>query len=122
MEGDDQLDDGADDVQPVVRLVQAQEVDVVVTDGEESVHEDGALADGQQQTIPTQARAFRFETAVHGHTRYMGFLGKALKAGVAKKAVDAARKPENQERVKALVAKAKARRRRGQPPASAEQH
>ncbi len=44
----------------------------------------------------------------------MGIFGKALKAGVAKKAIDAARKPENQERVKSLVAKA--RSRRSKPP------
>lgn len=46
----------------------------------------------------------------------MGFLKKALTAGVAKKAFDAARKPENQARIKSLAAKA--RRRGGQPPRS----
>ncbi len=46
----------------------------------------------------------------------MGIFGKALKAGVAKKAIDAARKPENQQRIKAVVAKA--RSRRNPPPAS----
>lgn len=44
----------------------------------------------------------------------MGILNKALMAGAAKKVVEAARKPENQARMKQLAAKA--RRRRGQPP------
>lgn len=46
----------------------------------------------------------------------MGFLKKALSAGAAKKAIDMARKPENQAKIKTLASKA--RRRRGQPPAA----
>jgi len=44
----------------------------------------------------------------------MGILNKALVAGAARKVAQAARKPENQARMKTLAAKA--RRRRGQPP------
>ncbi|MBA3525077.1 MAG: hypothetical protein H0T85_11135 [Geodermatophilaceae bacterium] len=44
----------------------------------------------------------------------MGFLKKALSAGAAKKVIEAARKPENQARMKSLASKA--RRRRGQQP------
>ena len=40
----------------------------------------------------------------------MGFIGTLTKAGIAKKVFDEARKPENQRRLKDLVANA---RRRG---------
>jgi len=46
----------------------------------------------------------------------MGLFDKAIKAGIAKKAIDAARKPENQQRLKGLVEKARSRRR--PPPAA----
>ena len=35
----------------------------------------------------------------------MGFLSKLTKAGVAKKAIDEARKPQNQQKLKDLAAK-----------------
>ncbi len=44
----------------------------------------------------------------------MGFLQKALSAGAAKKAMEIARKPENQAKIKSMVAKA--RKGRGQSP------
>ncbi len=36
----------------------------------------------------------------------MGLLSKLTKAGIAKKALDEARKPENQRRIKGLIDKA----------------
>ena len=43
----------------------------------------------------------------------MGFLSKIAKAGVAKKAIDEARKPQNQQKLKGLAAKAKGRGKGG---------
>jgi hypothetical protein len=40
----------------------------------------------------------------------MGLFSKLAKAGIAKRIVDEARKPENQRKVKDLVAKARSRR------------
>jgi hypothetical protein len=40
----------------------------------------------------------------------MGLFSKLAKAGLAKKAWDEARKPENQAKLKSLVAKARSRR------------
>lgn len=40
----------------------------------------------------------------------MGFMSKLAKAGIAKKVYDEARKPENQRKMRELVAKAQARR------------
>lgn len=40
----------------------------------------------------------------------MGLVGGMLKAGIAKKAYDMARKPENQRKVKALVARARGKK------------
>lgn len=39
----------------------------------------------------------------------MGLISKLTKIGIAKKVVDEARKPENQQKVKQLVGKAKGR-------------
>jgi hypothetical protein len=44
---------------------------------------------------------------------HMGFLSKIAKAGVAKKAIDEARKPQNQQKLKGLAAKAKGRGKGG---------
>ena len=41
----------------------------------------------------------------------MGILGTLTKAGIAKKIYDEARKPQNQEKLKTLVANARRRRR-----------
>lgn len=43
----------------------------------------------------------------------MGFIGTLTKAGIAKKVFDEARKPENQEKLKALVASARRRHATG---------
>nr|CAA9346589.1 MAG: hypothetical protein AVDCRST_MAG46-2311 [uncultured Nocardioidaceae bacterium] len=43
----------------------------------------------------------------------MGIMSKLTKAGVAKKAVDQARKPQNQQKLRGLVAKARARGGKG---------
>jgi hypothetical protein len=40
----------------------------------------------------------------------MGLIGGLVKAGIAKKAFDAANKPENQRRIKELVGKARAKK------------
>ncbi len=40
----------------------------------------------------------------------MGMVGNLIKAGLAKKAYDLARKPENQRKLKALVANARGRK------------
>ena len=45
----------------------------------------------------------------------MGLLSGLLKAGVAKKVIDEARKPQNQAKARELFAKAQASRRRGGP-------
>ena len=45
----------------------------------------------------------------------MGLISGLIKAGVAKKAIDIARKPENQRKAKELFAKAQARRGGGRP-------
>jgi hypothetical protein len=42
----------------------------------------------------------------------MGLISKLAKAGIAKKALDEARKPANQAKLKGLVAKARSRRSR----------
>lgn len=42
---------------------------------------------------------------------FMGLLSKVMKAGVAKKAYDEARKPENQRRAKEFVASMRDKRR-----------
>ncbi len=41
----------------------------------------------------------------------MGFMGNIAKLGIAKKAYDEFRKPENQAKIKSAVAKAKDRRK-----------
>lgn len=41
----------------------------------------------------------------------MGLMGTLIKAGLAKKAYDIARKPENQRRVKDLVGNARGKKR-----------
>jgi hypothetical protein len=43
----------------------------------------------------------------------MGFLSKLAKSGAAKKAIDEARKPQNQQKLKDLAAKAKGRGKGG---------
>lgn len=43
----------------------------------------------------------------------MGIIGALTKAGIAKKVFDEARKPQNQEKLKALVANARRRRATG---------
>ena len=43
----------------------------------------------------------------------MGIMSKLAKAGVAKKVVDEARKPQNQQKIKGLVAKARSRGGKG---------
>ncbi len=47
----------------------------------------------------------------------MGLISKLTKIGIAKKVVDEARKPENQQKVKQLVGKARARSSRPHPRA-----
>ena len=42
----------------------------------------------------------------------MGFISKLAKAGIAKKAIDEARKPANQAKLRGLAAKARSRRQR----------
>jgi hypothetical protein len=46
----------------------------------------------------------------------MSFLKSAMKAGIAKKVFDEARKPKNQQMVKDLVAKARGKGSRGSAP------
>lgn len=43
----------------------------------------------------------------------MGFIGTLTKAGIAKKLFDEARKPQNQAKLKSLVANARRRRATG---------
>lgn len=43
----------------------------------------------------------------------MGFIGGIAKAGIAKRIFDEARKPQNQARVKRMIAKARQKRSRG---------
>ena len=45
----------------------------------------------------------------------MGLLNGLIKAGVAKKVIDEARKPHNQEKIKNLIASAQNRGGRGKP-------
>ena len=45
----------------------------------------------------------------------MGMLSGLLKAGVAKKVIDEARKPHNQQKIKNLIASAQNRRGGGRP-------
>jgi len=45
----------------------------------------------------------------------MGIISKLTKLGIAKKAVDEARKPENQRKIKEMVGKAKDRSSRRRP-------
>jgi hypothetical protein len=40
----------------------------------------------------------------------MGLIGGLMKAGIAKKAFDAANKPENQRKIKELVGKARSKK------------
>ena len=40
----------------------------------------------------------------------MGMIGSLMKAGIAKKAISEARKPENQRKVKDMVAKARGKK------------
>ncbi len=40
----------------------------------------------------------------------MGLIGTLVKAGIAKKAYDVARKPENQRKVKAMLANARGKK------------
>jgi hypothetical protein len=47
----------------------------------------------------------------------MSFLGKAMKAGIAKKVVDEARKPHNQAKIKQFVSNLASKRKgTGSPP------
>jgi hypothetical protein len=46
----------------------------------------------------------------------VGLLSKAMKLGVAKKVYDEARKPENQQRIKEMIATAKSRANRSRHP------
>ena len=46
----------------------------------------------------------------------MGLLNGLIKAGVAKKVIDEARKPHNQQKIKSLIASAQNRSGRGRPP------
>ncbi len=46
----------------------------------------------------------------------MGLLNGLIKAGVAKKVIDEARKPQNQQKIKDLLASAQNRGGRGKPP------
>ncbi|MEJ7690205.1 MAG: hypothetical protein WKF76_07100 [Nocardioidaceae bacterium] len=48
----------------------------------------------------------------------MAILRTLAKLGLAKKVIDELRKPQNQQRIKALVASAKAKRSRGRRPGS----
>ena len=48
-----------------------------------------------------------------GHCRVMGILSKITKAGIAKKVVDQARKPENQRKIKDAVSKMSDKRKGG---------
>jgi hypothetical protein len=45
---------------------------------------------------------------------HMGFLSKVIKSGAAKKAIDEARKPQNQQKAKSLLNKLQSKRN---PPA-----
>ncbi len=45
----------------------------------------------------------------------MGLMSKLTKIGIAKKVLDEARKPENQQKVKQMVGKAKAKSNRSRP-------
>jgi len=45
----------------------------------------------------------------------MGIFGKLTKAGIAKKGISEARKPQNQAKLRGLAAKAKSRGKGGQP-------
>ena len=60
----------------------------------------------------------RLAHGIAGYGRGMGIMSKVFKAGVAKKAYDQARKPENQRKAKEAYASFQEKRskRRGQPP------
>ena len=89
----------------------------------ELLHEFGSTEQKEQWLEPLLTRsgpryAFRSMGTVDGETTTdrstrMGIMSKLAKAGVAKKVVDEARKPQNQLKLKGLVAKARSRGGKG---------